>query len=51
MLPGVLVIAIAASGAVIAVSFTGMAWAVVHYKEAETWAPRTQLALSRRPPT
>lgn len=40
--PGV-IIAIAAAGAVIAVSLTGIAWAVVHYKEAQNLADEVAL--------
>lgn len=47
--PGVIVIALAAAGAVIAVSFTGIAWAVVHYKEAETL--QQEIALIERDPS
>lgn len=42
------IIAIAAAGAVIAVSLTGVAWAVVHYKEAQTLAD--EIALLERDP-
>ncbi|MDP2316565.1 MAG: hypothetical protein Q8P41_26970 [Pseudomonadota bacterium] len=47
--PGVIVIALAAAGAVVAVSFTGIAWAVVHYKEAETL--QQEIALIERDPS
>lgn len=43
------VIALAAAGAVIAVSFTGVAWAVVHYKEAQTLSD--EVALVERDPS
>lgn len=45
----VVVIAIAVAGAVIAVSVTGIAWAVVHYKEAQTLAD--EIALLERDPS
>ncbi len=37
------VIALAAAGAVIAVAFTGVAWAVVHYREAQTLSDEVAL--------
>ena len=43
------VIALAVAGAVIAVAFTGVAWAVVHYKEAQTLAD--EVALVERDPS
>ena len=43
------IIALAAAGAVIAVSLTGVAWAVVHYKEAQTLAD--EIALIERDPS
>lgn len=45
----VVIIAIAVAGAVIAVSVTGIAWAVVHYKEAQTLAD--EIALLERDPS
>lgn len=45
----VVIIAIAIAGAVIAVSVTGVAWAVVHYKEAQTLAD--EIALIERDPS
>jgi hypothetical protein len=44
-----IVIAVAAAAAVIAVSFTGVAWAVVHYKEAQTLSD--EIAIIERDPT
>jgi hypothetical protein len=44
----VVIIAIAVAGAVIAVSLTGVAWAVVHFKEAQTLAD--EIALLERDP-
>lgn len=44
-----IVIALAAAGAVVAVAATGIAWAVVHYKEAETLA--AEVALIERDPS
>ncbi len=38
-----IVIALAVAGAVIAVAFTGVAWAVVHYKEAQTLSDEVAL--------
>ena len=43
------VIALAVAGAVIAVSLTGIAWAVVHYKEAQTLSD--EVALVERDPS
>ncbi len=43
------IIAIAVAGAVIAVSLTGVAWAIVHYKEAQTLAD--EIALLERDPS
>lgn len=43
------VIAIAVTGAVIAVSLTGMAWAVVHYREAQVLSD--EIALLERDPS
>jgi hypothetical protein len=45
----VVIIAIAVAGAVIAVSMTGIAWAVVHYKEAQTLSD--EIALIERDPS
>ncbi len=44
----VVIIAIAAAGAVIAVSMTGLAWAVVHYKEAQVLSD--EIAIIERDP-
>lgn len=44
-----IIIALAVAGAVIAVSLTGIAWAVVHYKEAQTLAD--EVALVERDPS
>lgn len=43
------VIALAVAGAVIAVAFTGVAWAVVHYKEAQTLSD--EVAIVERDPS
>jgi hypothetical protein len=43
------IIAIAVAGAVIAVSVTGVAWAIVHFKEAQTLAD--EIALLERDPS
>jgi hypothetical protein len=45
----VVIIAIAVAGAVIAVSVTGVAWAVVHYKEAQVLSD--EIALLERDPS
>ena len=45
----VVIIAIVAAGAVVAVSVTGIAWAVVHYTEAQTLAD--EIALLERDPS
>jgi hypothetical protein len=42
------IIAIAVAGAVIAVSLTGIAWAIVHFKEAQTLSD--EIALLERDP-
>jgi hypothetical protein len=44
----VVIIAIAVAGAVIAVSLTGIAWAIVHFKEAQTLSD--EIALLERDP-